>query len=110
MLRVLLEQVSHNTTPEENVRQVVLLAQTCPHAIVSVASAHPLNSYTCLMHALGFTGKRSYIDIAGVPPYEVFAGVKFAEWLLRSGTLEEVTFANAVNGELVWYFGSDGSF
>lgn len=110
MLRVLLEQVSNNITPEENIRQVVLLAQTYPHAIAPVASAHPLNSYTCLMHVLGFTGQRSYIDSVGVPPCEVFAGAKFAEWLFRSGALEEVPFANAVNGELVWYFASDGSF
>lgn len=42
MLRVLLEQVRNNTTPEKNILQVELLEQTCPHEIVPVGSANPL--------------------------------------------------------------------
>ncbi|CAH1083917.1 hypothetical protein NTG1052_50049 [Candidatus Nitrotoga sp. 1052] len=42
MLRVPLEQVRNNTTPEENNLQVKLLEQTCSHEIVPVGSAHPL--------------------------------------------------------------------
>ncbi len=110
MLRARLEQVSNNKTSEENIRQVALLSQTCPHTIVPLTSEHPLGNYTCLMHALGFTGKRSYLDIAKTPPGKVFAGAKFAEWLLCSRALEEVPFANAAIGDLVWYFTSDGSF
>lgn len=110
MLRSLLERISTDTTAEENIRQVIQLAQTCSHSIVPLASVYPLNRYTCLVHALGFTGQHDYVCIADVPPRKVFAGAKFAEWLLHSGSLQEVPLANAVNADMVWYFTSDGSF
>lgn len=110
MLRILLERVSNGLTPQENIDQVLLLAQSHAHSIVSLASHHPLKSYTCLVHALGFTGQSAYLDVAGMPPYSVFAGANFADWLLCSGVLEEVSVANAEVGDLVWYFKSDGFF
>ena len=110
MLRTLLEQVSNHTTPEENIRQVALLAKIHVHTITPLPSKHALQSYTCLVHALDFTGKRAYLDIAEKHPFDVFAGAQFAEWLLHSKVLEEVDLANAAIGDLVWYYPSGISF
>jgi hypothetical protein len=63
-----------------------------------------------MVHALGFTGKEEYLDIAGIPPGDVFAGAKFAQWLLRRGALIEISFDEASVGDLVWYFSDDGLF
>ena len=109
MSREQLELATNNVTPEQNIFCVAALLKQFQHSILQLPSVAPLSTYTCLVHALGFTGTTAYTDVANPYPW-VFAGAKFAEWLLRSGALQEVPRASAVNGDLVWYFCADNSF
>lgn len=110
MLRKRLETFCNRVSPEKNVALVDALMSEIPHSIVPVQSAHDLFTFTCLVHALGFTGQVQYLAVAGLRLDKVFAGKAFASWLLQSGSLTEVSLSDAVIGSLVIYFDGDGEF
>ncbi len=110
MLRERLETLCNRVSPETNIALVDALISEIPHTIVPVQSAHDLFTYTCLVHALGFTSQDQYLAVAGLRGGKVFAGKAFASWLLRSGSLTEVNSSDAVIGSLVMYFDGDGEF
>ena len=110
MLPEPLEALGNRVSPEKNIALVDALMSEIPHTIVPVQSVHDLFTFTCLVHALGFTGQVQYLAVAGLRVDKVFAGKAFASWLLRSGSLAEVNPSDAVIGSLVMYFGGDGEF
>ncbi len=76
----------------------------CPNFIRILQSHHPLARYTCLMHALGFTEKPEYIEIAKYGFEGAYAGPEFAHWLLDRQLLAEISKAGAADLDLVFYF------
>lgn len=110
MLRTRLETLCNRVSPETNIALVGALMSEIPHTIVPFQSLHDLFTFTCLVHALGFTSQKQYLAIAGLRGGKVFAGKAFASWLLRSESLTEVNPSDAVIGSLVMYFDGDGEF
>ena len=111
MLRERLKTICDRVSPEKNIALVDALTSEIPHTIIPVQSVHDLFTFTCLVHALGFTGQDQYRVVAGLGVDKVFAGEAFAYWLLRSGSLTELTPpADAVIGSMVMYFDDDASF
>jgi hypothetical protein len=82
-------------------------ARDYPNTIVLVDSPHPIQRYTCFMHAFGFTEKPEYVAIASRGLNVVFAGPRFAHWLLDKKLLTEVVEAEAHQGDLVFYFNEE---
>lgn len=80
-----------------------------PHSINIEHSPHPIDRYTCLMHAFDFTGKAEYIAIADYGLGRVYAGADFAHWLFANGKLEEISNQEALSGDLVIY-SKNGNF
>lgn len=110
MLREFLETFCNRVSPEKNIALVDALKSEIPHTIVPVQSVHDLFTFTCLVHALGFTGQDKYLAIAGLRVDKIFAGKAFATWLLRSGSLIEVAPSDAAIGSLVMYFDGEEEF
>lgn len=110
MLRECLETFCNRVSPEKNIALVDALKSEIPHTIVPVQSLHDLFTFTCLVHALGFTGQDQYLAVAGLRVDKVFAGKAFASWLLQSGLLTEVSPSDAAIGSLVMYFDRDEEF
>lgn len=110
MLRARLQVVCNCVSPETNIALVKAIASEIPHRIVPIQSEHDLFTFTCLVHALGFTGQDQYHAVAHLERGRVFAGKAFASWLLRSGSLVEVSPATAMLGSIVMYFDSHGEF
>ena len=109
MLRDRLQELSEGGNIDQHNAQVAALATDYPHSITALASAHDLATYTCLVHALGFTWEPGYVAVAHFHEH-VFAGAEFAHWLLDHGKLQEVPQADAANGDLVFYFDANGGF
>jgi hypothetical protein len=60
------------------------------------------------MHVFGLTEKSEYVAIAGHGSGVVFAGRKFADWLIDNSHLEKCGQDEAQDGDIVFYFeGSD---
>ena len=110
MLRERLETLCTRVSPEKNIVLVGKLLSEIPHTIVPVQSAHDLFTFTCLVHALRFTGQDQYFAVASLKLDKVFAGKAFASWLLHTGSLIEVSPSDAAIGSLVMYFDGFGEF
>ena len=75
-----------------------------PTTIIVLASATPIQRYTCILHALDLTEHPDYIEVAGSNWGKLFAGAEFAKWLVASQRLDEIELQNATAGSLVFYF------
>ena len=82
MLRERLQVATNHVTPEQNVAMVKALAYEFPHTIAALQSEHDLFTFTCVMHALGFTASPAYEAVATLPGVNVFAGAGFVDWLM----------------------------
>jgi hypothetical protein len=94
----------------EHVPAVIAVSDECSHSIVPLHSDVELSRYTCLVYALGFAGKTEYEDIAGLPHVNVFAGKKFANWLLANGHLQPLTQTEIPEGAFAIYLDPNGEF
>lgn len=111
MLRERLEQLGLACLrSHEHRAKVAELAFEYPHSIVPVENAYDPERYSCLMHALRFTGKKPYLAIASAPPRTIFAGQAFAHWLIESDALTEVPAQAAQVGDMVFYLDGSGNF
>lgn len=110
MLRNLLSVACTNVTPERNIELVQMITAEIPHNIIPLYSEHDLALFTCVMHALGFSGQERYVAVATLPGYNVYAGKEFVEWLIAGGHLTEVAVTQARVGSIVMYFDNGGEF
>jgi hypothetical protein len=110
MLRLKLEEMTRVSEASQHPALLALLSKECPNTITVVASAHPIERYTCLMHAMNFTDSEEYAAIAERGLNVVFAGRNFAHWLIDRNLLSEISMANRNEGDLVFYFDQQGLF
>lgn len=110
MLRNRLEEMTHVEDVSTHPTLLAALSRECPNSVRIVDSPHPIRRYTCLMHALDFTEKPEYVAIASRGFAVVYAGPRFAHWLLDRSLLEELPGAEAREGDLVFYFNGEGRF
>jgi hypothetical protein len=86
------------------------VSRECPNTIKLLVSSHPVELYTCLVHALGFVNRPEYTAIAARGFNKVFAGRAFVQWLLDRSLLAEVAQVDARERDLVLYFNDVGQF
>ena len=110
LLREHLTVACDHVSLSEHTKLMLNVAELCPNSIVPLESPHDIGRYTCLVHALGFTEKPEYISIASMPGTNVFAGKNFAEWLLTTKSLTEVSPHEAYAGSMVMYFDDTHDF
>ena len=110
MLRKKLQTLTEVQDVAQHPALLAEVTRDCPNSVRITESPHPIKRYTCLMHVLDFTEKPEYIDFAGYRLDRVFAGADFAHWLIERGLLAEVSPADVQDGDLVFYFSSEGSF
>jgi hypothetical protein len=110
MIREKLSAACDQVTPEKNIEFVCGIAKETGCTIVSIQSGHDLARYTCLVYALNFVEHPAYLRIAMLPQHDVFAGKKFAQWLVNSGALEEILSSNVPAGTMAIYFDHAGVF
>jgi hypothetical protein len=93
----------------EHERLLEQLRDQHQHTIQIGQSTHPLNSYTCGVHAFQLIGNNDYLDVAGFGLGRTFAGPEFVGFLVQNRMLQEVTSAQAARDDLaIYYF--DGRF
>jgi len=109
-LRGKLETMTQERDVSRHPALLAALTLECPNTIGLADSLHPIERYTCLMHALAFTQKPEYIAIAERGLGSVFAGRRFAHWLLDESLLNEKTREEARDGDLVFYFDDEDQF
>jgi hypothetical protein len=112
MLRERLDAVTGENDVSKHAALIDDLRRNFPHTISVLRSTVPLDSYTCLVHALGFAGKAEYKAIALYRPWtlKVFAGRDFAHWLVSCGALDPVTEKEARVGDLIMYYSAGDRF
>lgn len=110
MLRERLNAACDHVTPERNIELVRAIARESGCDVVPMHSAHDMARYTCLMHALDFVEKPEYLSVAVLQRPGIYAGKKFAEWLLARGWLSEIKEPSVPVGSLVIYFDEVGAF
>lgn len=94
----------------DHVPAVLAISNEYSHSIMPVNSDIELSRYTCLVYALGFAGQTEYEDIAGLPHVNVFAGKRFANWLLANGHLQPLTQTEIPEGTFAIYLDVNGEF
>jgi hypothetical protein len=110
MLRERLNTACDHVTPERNIELVAEIAAEFGRDIAPLPSMHDLARYTCLVHALEFTENPGYVSVAVLQRPDVYAGKKFAEWLLAQPALVEIDATHAPVGALVMYLDDGGGF
>lgn len=107
MLRRRLQEMTEVTDVSQHPALLMQLTRDVQNSIRILESKHPIDRYTCVMHALDFTEKHEYTEIASFGLERIFAGATFIHWLLAHNHLTEVSQGNA--GDLVLYL-SNGQF
>lgn len=79
------------------------------HGIRILDSEHPIEGYTCAVHAFHLLGDAVYQEIAASGLGSTFAGKDFVEFAIKEQLLTECGADDAVPGDLVIYF-LDGRF
>jgi hypothetical protein len=110
MLRRRLQELTEINDVSQHADLLAALGQQHPNSIKIVDSTNPLERYTCLMHVLGFDGVPEYESIASRGFNVVYAGSRFAHWLIDNGLLEEIPVSKADQGDLIFYFDTGGRF
>jgi hypothetical protein len=104
MLREKLQQMIEVDDIDQHPRLLRELSRGCPNSVLLLESEHPIERYTCLVHALEFTEKPEYLAIAKYPFKTTYAGPEFAHWLIDRGNLRVRPETEATPGDLLFYF------
>jgi hypothetical protein len=73
------------------------------HTIELLDSSHPIESYTCAVHAFHLVGDAIYREIADSGLRKTFAGRDFVEFALKEQLLLERGDEEAIKGDFVIY-------
>jgi hypothetical protein len=91
--------MTDNRDVDQHPAMLVDISKDCPNTIRILQSLHPIHRFTCLMHALDFTERPEYVQVAEL---NVYAGAEFARWLL-DGRLNPASQSELRDGDLVFY-------
>jgi len=73
------------------------------HSIKRHKYAYPYCEYTCMVYVFGFAGHEGYRKIALLKKENVFAGITFAEYLIKSAYLKEIENPKSTR-KMILYF------
>lgn len=99
-LRDHLDQITTIGDATKHRGKIIALAYLHPHSIEYLHSDHPIERYTCIVHALNFIAYEPYENIAKIR-LGVFAGSAFLKYLLEEELLEESLSPQA--GDMIFY-------
>ena len=109
-LRRLLQAITEVQDVSKHPALLAAATLECPNTVRILPSPHPIERYTCLVHALDFTERPEYVAIAERGFNVVFAGRSFAHWLIDRRLINEVAAVDANEGDLVFYFNEERQF
>lgn len=98
-----LQEMTQELDVSKHPALLIGLSKTYPNSILILPSAHPIDRYTCLVHAFDFTEKKEYLEIATCGSGRIFASPAFALWLLQHNFLDELTQNEDSKGAIILY-------
>jgi len=101
-----LSKITEETLLEQHEELVSNLANEHPHSIILKLGKPDgkKSNYNCFIFAFNLTDSPVYEEIASTPPYNVFANSEFCDFLLKKRILEEKTWDDKNEGDIIMYF------
>ena len=104
MLRDKLLEITLDPAVADHPNRVAQLVAEVAHTILLRDSAHPLDRYTCGVHAFHLVEDPDYVQVATTGLGSTFAGPEFIEFLLTHELLEPRKDGEQQADDLVIYF------
>lgn len=106
-LRHKLSDVTQNVAVPEHLAHVEALRTETNHSIVVVESQHPIDRYTCGVHAFHLIEDPTYLSVACSGLRRTFAGTEFIDFLLERQLLTPREGSSAIPDDLILYFDNE---
>ena len=106
-LRRELSEMTESVALHEHPARIESLRSKFSHSIIVVESGHPIERYTCGVHAFHLIENPTYLAVAAFGLGKTFAGAEFIEFLLRRGLLSARGNSPALPGDLILYFNNN---
>ena len=103
-LRHKLMKITEDVPLQEHPALIVSLQEETNHSIVVVESEHPIERYTCAVHAFHLIDNAIYEEVASFGLGLTFAGYEFINFLLERGLLTPRDGYSVLPDDLVLYF------
>ncbi len=103
-LREKLFEMTENVPLQEHPAHIESLRSETNHSIVVVKSEHPIERYTCGVHAFYLVEDPTYRKIATFGLGRTFAGPDFVMFLLEHQLLAQRHHASVLPNDLILYF------
>ena len=103
-LRYNLMKITEDAPSHEHPAHIEHLRSETNHSIVVVESEHPIERYTCAVHAFHLTGNATYEEVASYGLGLTFAGSDFINFLLEYQLLTLRVESCILPNDLVIYF------
>lgn len=104
MLREKLKRITEEEDVNKHPQMLIALKEEIQHTVLVLKSEHPIERYTCIVHAFDFVENEFYLSIASFGLGRVFAGPEFVEYMLCNNCLQEKTKSDVAEGDYVIYF------
>jgi hypothetical protein len=101
--------MTQNTPLPEHPAHIEVLRKELKHSIVVIESAHPIENYTCAVHAFHLIDDPTYLRIADFGLGKTFAGSEFIAFLLEHQLLVPRDGCSIIRDDLIIYL-DNGSF
>jgi hypothetical protein len=102
-LRSSIAEITEGAPVREHPTRIEALRVGYDHTIVVIESEHPIDQYTCGVHAFHLVGDPTYLEVAGYGLGRTFAGAEFMTFALQNRLLTPRQ-SRALPGDLIFYF------
>ncbi|WP_319575903.1 hypothetical protein [uncultured Desulfobacter sp.] len=103
-LRQQLETMTLKLSVAEHSATLEKLRAEFGHSVEIVASEHPIEEYTCVVHAFSLVNDPTYVEVASFGLGRTFAGADFIRFVLKHDLLKARDSTNCAHGDFVMYF------
>jgi hypothetical protein len=104
MLRQRLLEIVNTLPLLEHAAQIENLRCATRHNIVVKDSPHPIERYTCAVHAFSLVENPTYVEIASFGLGSTYAGPEFIAYLLEQELLSHRAEGEVTEHDLIFYF------
>lgn len=107
-LRVSLDRITETLPADKHPEAIGSLQRETGHTIQLLESYHPVNRYTCAVHAFCLTEHPAYLAVASWGRGDVFAGSEFINFLLIREMLSPKLPGQEMRDDYIIYFDETG--
>jgi hypothetical protein len=104
ILRQSLSEITLDLEVGTHAARIDALREIFDHSILVVESEHPVERYTCGVHAFCLVEEPTYVEIAGVGFGRTFAGADFINFVLQRNLLIPRDVDEVIDNDLIIYF------